>query len=434
MAFRGAAVVGDGQIAQASSWVITIPAAAVAGDVAVMEVFISPVRDLTTPTGWTILHGPQAVSTHTRGWLLKRTLGAGEGGTGVTLGFSGNTRCIGGMVLSSGRTDTGLLSNFVEEGASNLVVAIPSITGVPAGADVIVFAGRRVGSSAAAQINPPAGYSQAAADFRTATNYGSATVNTSLEHMFKLDVAAGDYGGESGSTDVNAVGINYIVAVPAGTLTAPAALSGSGTLTASPGGLSATQGAALSGSGSLAAQPTPSVSRAAALSGSGALAGDPRPSWTIAAVLDGAGSLSGTAQPHVTRSADLSGSGTLAADVFGFVAPQLSGTGALTADVRPSATQPATLSGSGTLTATVRAALTQAVGLSGSGTLTAAASAPAVTLVAAFTGDGALSAIATPRYRFAWWTGTAYRRIDPKVWDGTAWRTDVEVTLEPAFG
>jgi hypothetical protein len=175
---------------------------------------------------------------------------------------------------------------------------------------------------------------------------------------------------------------------------ANAALSGSGTLTATVVPAIATS-ASLSGSGTLTAAVVPASATTASLSGGGTLTATLLPKTATTATLSGSGTLSAVASaPALTRAVALSGAGTLTATTSLTTATTaaLTGSGSLTAGRTVQTATTASLSGSGALTAAVLPKTATIVGLSGSGTLTATASAPAATATAALGGTGTLTA------------------------------------------
>lgn len=160
-----------------------------------------------------------------------------------------------------------------------------------------------------------------------------------------------------------------IYAVPWSPPPQSAALSGSGTLSATQTPIW-TQSAAVSGSGTLSATQTPATTQAAGLSGSGTLTKTSTPTFTQTAALSGSGTLSETQTPSATQTAAVSGSGSLTTTQAVVTSAGLSGSGTTTSTQAPALTQNASLTGSGTLSATQTPATTQSAAVSGSGTLT----------------------------------------------------------------
>jgi hypothetical protein len=348
VAYGQTAQAGDGQSSETNSLVINIPGAAGATDVAVLWVECNSNPSLSTPSGWTLRSGPDAVGTNSTGWCFTRTLIAGDSGDPVTLSFSGTTRCVASMLTFTGGTETGLLIDVVTETSATNSPTLPSIASVPANSMLAAsFNRRRTGIPGNTTV--PGGYTQPGG-ISPGTNYATG-VNVFADSGYRLITTGGTYGGESGSTGVTAIGNNYLVVIPPASVSATESgpLSGSGTL--SVGTLRTTYSGALSGSGTLTVTTSYSMTRSAALTGSG--------------------TLSGAATPLADRSVGLTGSGTLSV-----TAGQLQ-------------TDNVNLSGSGTLSATATVTLDAPVNVSGSGTLTAT---EGNTLGALSDGDGVLSA------------------------------------------
>lgn len=230
---RATAVYNDGQVATNSGGTFSIPTSGNGGTVAVGDIGILKVGSandtvtLTTPTGWTLVSGPDTASTLARGWLFVKTFASGDIGGSIALTFSTAIRWNAQLTIVSGGTVTGMLSGAVVETASNTSAAIPTISSVPAGAFFDVAFVRRFGGSGAPDVTLVSGYQQGSAA-RAATNFAN-TPELSTEDMYKLVGSAGTYGGETATVNKNSVGVDYAVAIPAvagGTNTAPTASAG----------------------------------------------------------------------------------------------------------------------------------------------------------------------------------------------------------------
>ena len=178
-----------------------------------------------------------------------------------------------------------------------------------------------------------------------------------------------------GAAALSGTGTLTATASTAGTQTGAAALSGTGDLT-SAGTVTRLGGAALSGSGALAGAGTRTTSGGAGLTGSGTLATAGIRTRSSDAALSGSGTLAtaGTVTPGATYGAALTGTGLLAtAGVrtrFGEVT--LFGTGNLAATGFRSFDGSASLSGTGVLGADGYATVTAGAGLLGTGVLASA--------------------------------------------------------------
>jgi hypothetical protein len=198
-------------------------------------------------------------------------------------------------------------------------------------------------------------------------------------------------------------GAGTLTAVPSSvSMGGTAALSGSGTLAvpglggvplgnAPLGGYVQTATtAALAGTGTLTAATQPATNSTATFSGAGTLTGTTKPAATAAATLSGTGTLAGTVKPTVTTPAPLTGTGTLTATTAVITTATLTGAGTLATSQAPQLAATAALTGTGTLTATG-----QGVGqatLTGTGSLTTTR-APSWAATAALSGSGSLSLV-----------------------------------------
>lgn len=351
VAFRASATANDASTTAQTNAVFTIPATAQVGDVAVVSLEDSNAgTTMTTPTGWTVQHGPDAGTAASTSWLFSKTLASGEPGATVTFTKSSGSRYIGEMIVFSGCTDTGIVVAATTGEASGTTTVIPTLTS-PANAALITFVNRRRGGTPAPTITIPAGYTSVA---QVTTNFG-ALPEICLKGGYKAATTAGTYGGETATTDTASVGSTYLVALPA---TSSSAFSGT---------------VALSGSGTLSlAAVTAATSGAVALSGSGTLSPTAVTTATSGSVpLSGSGTLSPSAPVVATRgTVATSGSGTLSALPSGTVA--LSGSGTLAATGVPLLVKGTlALSGSGTVAFVGKPLLVKGtLALSGTGTLT----------------------------------------------------------------
>jgi hypothetical protein len=106
---RANALGGNGQTSTVSSLSIVVPAEAVDGDIAILEVESSnDTVTLTTPAGWTLIYGPDRVGTTASGWLFRKTIASGDAGGPVSLVFSTSQRCQARMSVYSGVSATGV--------------------------------------------------------------------------------------------------------------------------------------------------------------------------------------------------------------------------------------------------------------------------------------------------------------------------------------
>lgn len=206
--------IGAASSVNATSSTIVVPADAVAGDYARLAVSCTVAgATLTTPAGWTVLAGPTVQGTNIVGYLLGKTLAAGDIGSTLTLTFSGSGKITSQMDVFSGVDPAGLIvAAPVIESSSDTTTTLPTLAGVPADAVVsIAFVGR-VSSGTPPDLTPPAGYSQSA-NSRHVTTAASSS-NLSTEALYKVASAAGSQGGEAATTS-GGLSISFAVALPA---------------------------------------------------------------------------------------------------------------------------------------------------------------------------------------------------------------------------
>lgn len=201
----------------------------------------------------------------------------------------------------------------------------------------------------------------------------------------------------SSTTNLHIIAVEILAATGGGSVSADAALSGTGTLTTSATGEKFTD-AALTATATATATATGSKSVGAALSGTGNLTASATPSRNAAAGLAGTGSLAAAADTSKPVAAALSGTGTLTATATvtssGGVDAALAGTGTLTATATSVKPVTASLSGTGTLVATTAADKSVSGALSATGVLTGAATSTKP-VAANLTATGTLTASAT---------------------------------------
>ena len=191
-------------------------------------------------------------------------------------------------------------------------------------------------------------------------------------------------------------GSGTVVADGRAALRSTVTLSGSGTVVATQTAVSQSRSVALSGSGTVTTTFTSAFTRSVALSGSGSLTTSSKPAFALAAQLAGEGTTLWSAQlAGFARTIALDGSGSLATTAlkFGPVNPMLYGFGDLQAAAgSPSVGAAVSIIGQGTLSAALSAALRASATLSGTGTLTSAVRA-ALSRAASLSGSGTLVAI-----------------------------------------
>lgn len=389
MALRATQTAGGGQSSGVTSLGITIPSSGVggtviAGDVATLQVLMSQAgtTTLTTPSGWSVSSGPDvASSAGARSYLLNKTLASGDIGTTLTLTFSAFTRVTATLEIESGVTTTGQVvgTPAVDATVSDGTPPVPTVASVPAGSTVLCFMGRATTSGATSPtVGLPSGFTTAASN--VSTGY-SATGNTTTASG-RLDAAsAGSYGGGSGTSSPNTAGIDYTIAYP------PAQLDNTQQVP------SAAVGAAAGAASPSVAPDVPSAyvpvrTQDVSVSADTALA---VPSAVAGAFADPAAP--GTAVP------------VLSAFVGAEADP-----GSLTISSSPAVP-----------TAFVPVRLQDA----------AVTASSVQTVPTAFVGSASAAPGIFELYRMQVWTGSAWKKITPLVWDGTNW-VAIPVTVTPS--
>jgi hypothetical protein len=215
---RALASFGDGQTTASASYTVTIPATAKVGDIAVVSLNgNSSSVTLTLPANWTLRSGPDVTSTATESWLATKVLTTADIGTTVTFTFSASIRATGYMEIVSGGTITGIQVYKTVLSAAATNIAVPAMTGVPAGAYISLHVCRRTGSGPAPVIQVPSPYS-------TDGTIGTAwTSSANLSQLIAHEIAAttGSYGGETTTADSSTAGSLYAVVIPAAPTSKP---------------------------------------------------------------------------------------------------------------------------------------------------------------------------------------------------------------------
>jgi alkaline phosphatase D len=225
---RGSAASGAGQTTTVASLDFPLPAGVVAGDVALVCVQVAlGTGQFTTPTGWTLMSGPDRISTNVTSQLFVKTLVSGDAGATVTFAFDGGARRMSGtLVVLADVTATGLTVGVQIDSATVDSAVLPTLTGVAAGSALVAFSNRRVGSTTVPNVVWPAEYTPLA---EAPTAYTS-TPQLNSEAAFQLATAGGSYNGTA-TLDRSSIGSQYLVALPAGVASPPTPVPGTLTST-----------------------------------------------------------------------------------------------------------------------------------------------------------------------------------------------------------
>lgn len=209
-AFRASAQFGNGQTATTATNAIVIPSGCAIGDYCMISVDGgNDTATMTTPTGWTVLSGPDTNSTLQRSYLFGKTLASGEPGSTLTLTNSAATRLISTLLAFSGVTATGIIVATPNIAASSTAPTLPTATGVAANSAIAAFMNHRLGQTSAPTLGLPAGYTSGS----SAASAYAALPNVAALNGYKIITTAGSYGGEAASSSPASTGVEYLVAL-----------------------------------------------------------------------------------------------------------------------------------------------------------------------------------------------------------------------------
>lgn len=157
-AYGFTAAAGTGGASGSSGGNITIPSG-VAGQVALLLVTWSATNiTLTTPTGWSLVAGPDLIGTGQTTALYQRTLTAGDAGSSLPLAFSGSVRWEAGVVGFT-NADVGAITH-TSTTPSATSQAIPASGSATATSIAVALLGVRYTTGAATGVTPPAGWTE----------------------------------------------------------------------------------------------------------------------------------------------------------------------------------------------------------------------------------------------------------------------------------
>lgn len=217
MAFRGAARGNQLQNAALNNVQLTIPATAQAGDVAAVIISCSSNPTMPTPpTGWDLDIGPVGDASNTfRAFLLTADVaasGTNSPGSTVTFTISFTSRIVGTILVFSGRTRTGRQFASTVEVAGTTHV-IPSLTGVPAGSDLVGATARRRGG-AVGTITATGWTEPTDADVWTNFAGGGTTVQAWAQGAYIANSAGGSVGTWNWTGSVSSTGVTFLLSLP----------------------------------------------------------------------------------------------------------------------------------------------------------------------------------------------------------------------------
>ncbi|MFG1846769.1 hypothetical protein [Micromonospora carbonacea] len=283
---------GNPGSATATSFVTTFPVGWAAGDIGLLVGHVSGGSlTMSTPAGWTLLPGvtwPYADGSASRVYAWHRVLQSGD--TAPTITNSGSVT--GGWELLVVR-GADSIAQAAAANATGTTVTLPTLTGVTAGAALLVDAHSRVGSGTIpTNINLDGSYTEVV-DHSTSRATTNANVRAAAGYV--LVGSTGSYGGETVTSDVSSSMIGLLVEVaPTATTTPVSGTVGTAWSVSAPvtGGASTTWSVAspLSGAAATAWSVTSTASGSTAAgwsvasTASGAVATD----WAVDAAAGGA--------------------------------------------------------------------------------------------------------------------------------------------------
>lgn len=279
-----------------SSFVTTLPAGWVAGDVAVLTGHVSATSlTMATPAGWTAVPGvmnPTNESTNSRVYAWYRVLQAGD--TAPTVTNSGAVTGGWEMAAYRGADTVSPVGQASTATAAATSATLPTLAGVGAGSGLHAFGHARVASGTI-----PSGLTFNAAYTEVvdvATSRATSNANLRLAGAYRLVASAGSYGGESVSV-ANSVSSSMVV----GLVEVKAAATDA---TVAPDGVAVAVSAG-----------SPAVDGSLAVSADGVSVpgsvGSPGASWALSAVPDGVSVVAAVGSPAAVWSA-VAGAGGLA--------------------------------------------------------------------------------------------------------------------------
>lgn len=332
-------------------------------------------------TGWTAITGfsnPQTQSTSSRGYAYRRVLQSGD--TAPTIGYDGNITGGWAMIVVRGANTTTPVGQADDSNTSGTSVNIASLTGILAGSMLVTLMHARVpsGTAVPAQFTPDADYTQPAGVVTATTRNTGTSQNVRLGGGYRAISSAGNYGGDTFSTDQTssiislhvevlsaastvtgaAVGSVSISGAASGVRTVLGAGAGAVAVTGSATGTRSTPGAA---AGTLAITGTATGARKVTGAGAGSLA--------VAGTAAGIRKVLGAAVGTVTVAGAASGmvpSGNVTGSGLGVVT--VTGTASGVRATHGSAAGSVAVSGSATAVRRVLGAATGTLALAGSST------------------------------------------------------------------
>lgn len=204
-----AASSGSSAGSTSTSFVTTLPTGWAGGDVAILVGHVSATSlTMTTPAGWLAVPGitnPTNEGANSRVYAWYRVLQAGD--TAPTVTNSGATTGGWDMAAYRGADQASPIGQAATSTAAATSAALPSLTGVTAGAALHAFAHARVATGTI-----PTGLNWAAAyteSLDVATSRATTAANIRFADARQLASAAGGYGGES-VTVANAISSSMI--------------------------------------------------------------------------------------------------------------------------------------------------------------------------------------------------------------------------------
>lgn len=268
---------------------VTIPVSAAANDVAIITA-IHPTGLLTTPTGWTVLSGPDPTSSsNANSYALIRTLASGDAGTTVLMSWSATNRVVAHLAVYRDATASGVSVTKITKAGASTTDLVPSAT-APAGGVFHAAITTRAGFATATVESLGSPYT-VGTNGTVATN-GSSAPAMNIAAGYQLPSSTATLGGETETANQSHLSVSYAVVLQPLVVTGSLGLSGTGSLTLA-GAPALTGSLGLTGNGTLtlSAASGTHLSGSLGLSGSGSLTLAGAPVLTAQLGLTGSGSL-----------------------------------------------------------------------------------------------------------------------------------------------
>jgi hypothetical protein len=218
---RATALLNDNSSTATATQTGTIPASVQDGDIGLLVVVeATGANTVTTPTGWTLLDGPQYVDTNNGVYLFAKDLTAAEASTTLTVTWSGAGKGCGLLqVWQDADSVAELVDAYNGQAAGGTSLTMATVTTPEDGCAVAHFAVARSATATAPNITWPAGYTEAGEADTSGTSPNFVVSGASLDGG---KATAGSTGGSTVTCSQTASGAHmYAVALTAAPVANP---------------------------------------------------------------------------------------------------------------------------------------------------------------------------------------------------------------------